>query len=53
MEFVVSRMLGVTMLSAVLDVVAEGSVDGFEVGYVGEDGTQHAGRRRPSMPAGT
>jgi hypothetical protein len=34
-------MLGVTMLSVALDVVAEGPVDGFEVGYVGEDGTLH------------
>jgi hypothetical protein len=37
MEFVASRMLGVTMLPAALGVVAEGSVEGFEVGYVGED----------------
>jgi hypothetical protein len=41
MGFVASRMLGVTMLPAALDVVADGSMDGLEVGYVGEDGTQH------------
>lgn len=34
MEFVTSRMLGVMMLPAVWDVVAEGSVDGLEVRYV-------------------
>lgn len=44
MEFVASRMLGVTVLPAVLDVVVEGSVDGLEVRYVGEDGTQHDAR---------
>ncbi|WP_426514668.1 TnsA-like heteromeric transposase endonuclease subunit [Dactylosporangium sp. McL0621] len=29
------------MLPGVQDVVGEGSVDGFEVGYVGGDGTQY------------
>jgi hypothetical protein len=38
MEFVVSKTLGVTIVPAALDVVAEESVDSFEVGYVGDDG---------------
>jgi hypothetical protein len=34
-------MLGVMTLPAVRDTAADGRLDGFEVGYVAEDGTQH------------
>jgi hypothetical protein len=34
-------MLGVMTLPAVRDTAADGLLDGFEVGYVAEDGTQH------------
>jgi hypothetical protein len=41
MDRVWSRMPGVTMLPAVLDVAAEGSMDDFQIGYVAEDDTWH------------